>query len=640
MPKPPIYIRGMHGIGDNLHQRAVIRLLKETHNVTLESSWHSLYHDLLDEDFRVCGRTVNLRTQQKNAQREAHLFAPTPPHHHVPGVSVIRYVTSTINQTTSGTITEAMLRSIGLGQHFMRADFRLPLKDEWLAEADRIMGEWPTGGKPVMIYRPLLARPEWMGSQVRNANTAQYQEMAEMLHEKYFIVSVADLEPTKEWIVGPEFAADMKYHGGEFVFEILAAIFQRADLIFTSGGFAAILGPAVETPTISMLGGYEPASWCADGAKFSPYLVIEPISPCNCGSSGCNKKCSKVIDMPTAKARVADFVSMAVGDCKPATQTDCKSGDKMLNLPDVTLFCVETQAHELARIAMNDAVSKVNFGGVLVYTDHPELVQVPGAQYFTVPNWPDKFAAESFYYMEAAMPAKTSHVLALQWDAGIRDVAMWRDEFLAYDYIGAPWNLRPDEGRYELDVGNGGFALWSKRLADHIHANRARFNIRTDYGIARDARPACEKEIGAKWASRDVAWDFAFENPPPGTARRDAKPSFGYHDIFNWPLALPQEEVIRRTRLVMANRYTLGTTKLRTLGNEWAFVVPGIGADAFNNATHTPRSHRPNALQARGRSMPPRPPGAPRMPMPPLPVRHTVSRQEWELALQARGLKA
>lgn len=313
MPKPPLFIRGMHGIGDNLHQRAVMRVLKETYNVTLESSWHSLYHDLIDESFRVCGRGVALRTQQKNAIREAGLFAPAPPHHHVTHSFNMRYVTSTINQTKSHTITEALFRCAGIGNRFAEADFRLPVKEEWLYAADKEMASWETGGKPILIYRPLVVRPEWMGSKVRNANPQQYRAIVSHLHERFFCVSVADLEPQQEWIDGEEIPADVKYHKGEFVIEHLAALMHRADLVLTSGGFAAMLGPAVETPTISVLGGYEPPDWCADSAKFSPFLCIAPPNPCQCGSSGCQQRCWKILDMTKAIPSIDSFTSM-IGD--------------------------------------------------------------------------------------------------------------------------------------------------------------------------------------------------------------------------------------------------------------------------------------------------------------------------------------
>lgn len=317
MSKPPLFIRGMHGIGDNLHQRAVMRVLKETHSVTLESSWHSLYHDLIDEDFRVCTRGVALRTQQKNAIREAALFAPTPPHHHIRSAFNMRYVTSTINQTKSRTITETLFKCAGIGNRFAEADFRLPVKEEWLYEVDKEMASWNTGGKPILIYRPLCIRPEWMGSKVRNARPEQYRAIVSHLHQKFFCVSVGDFEEQREWIDGPVIGADLYYHGGQFVIEHLAALMHRADLVLTSGGFAAMLGPAVETPTISVLGGYEPPEWCADSGKFSPFLCIAPAKPCQCGSSGCQQPCNKLLDMTKAILSIESFTSM-IGDTDAA----------------------------------------------------------------------------------------------------------------------------------------------------------------------------------------------------------------------------------------------------------------------------------------------------------------------------------
>lgn len=311
MPNPPLYIRGMHGIGDNLHQRAILRILRQRFNVTLETSWASLYHDFIaGGSFRVVNRPIALRTQQKNADRERALFGEMPPHHHVTHSIRLSYARATIDQTASRTITEALFHAAGMPALFPEADFRLPLKAEWEDEAARIMSAWPTKGRPVMIYRPLCMRPEWAGSGVRNANVEDYRAITAKLHEKFFIVSVADLEPQREWIVGPEYPADMAFHRGEFVIEILAAIFRRSDLIVTSGGFAAMLGPAVETPTISILGGYEPPTWCGDGAKFSPYLAIAPNPPCQCGSSGCQNHCSKNLDRPAALAAVQAFTSM------------------------------------------------------------------------------------------------------------------------------------------------------------------------------------------------------------------------------------------------------------------------------------------------------------------------------------------
>ena len=203
----------------------------------------------------------------------------------------------------------------------------------------------------------------------------------------------------------------------------------------------------------------------------------------------------------------------------------------MLNLPDVTLVTVETQCHELARLAVADAVSKVNFGGVVIYTDHPEKIEVPGAECRTVPNWSNKIQFGEFYYQEAAQSAKTSHILMMEWDGGIRDVSSWRDDFLGYDLIGAPW-VGQNAGHHGLSVGNGGFMLVSRKLADAVYAKRAEFHIATDMDLSRERRRYFEQAIGAKWAPEQVGFQFSYEHGYK--PRASASPSFGYHDVFNW----------------------------------------------------------------------------------------------------------
>ena len=254
----------------------------------------------------------------------------------------------------------------------------------------------------------------------------------------------------------------------------------------------------------------------------------------------------------------------------------------MLNLPDVTLVVAETRCHELMRLTLTDMVLKVKFGGIVIHTNKPELIGIPApAEYITVPDWPNKIQQGGFYYMDAGCAAKTSHVLQMEWDAGLRDVNCWTDEFLNFDYIGAPWVWA---GGQRHSVGNGGFILLSKRMCEHVHANRNSFNIRTDVEYAQVNRIRLEKEIGAKWAPEDVAIRFSYEHYYGGH-RKDSKPSFGYHDIFNWPLALPHDEVMRRVKIVMENEYIVrNTPKLRLLADSFPWVPAEIGNEKYDAA--------------------------------------------------------
>lgn len=254
----------------------------------------------------------------------------------------------------------------------------------------------------------------------------------------------------------------------------------------------------------------------------------------------------------------------------------------MLKLPDVTLIVAETRCHDLMRLTLTDAVCKIRFGGIIIHTDRPELIGIPAAaEYVRVPDWPNKIDQGRFYYMEAAHAVKTSHALLLEWDGGVRDVASWTDEFLAYDYIGAPWVWAKGQRH---TVGNGGFMLLSKRMADHVYVNRDSFKISTDIAYSQINRIRLEKEIGAKWAPQELAYRFSYEHGPEAH-RSQSKLSFGYHDIFNWPLALSREEVIRRTQLVMANAYIVRSTpKLKFLAQWWPWVRDAIGHSKYDEA--------------------------------------------------------
>ncbi len=314
----PLLIRGMHGLGDNIHQRAVIRaLLKRDHRIALETSWPCVYHDLAGENLSFIRKPVALRTQLKNAAREAHKFAATSLPHHPANSIQISYGRTMVTGSPSRTVLEAMFMSAGIRDDFADADFRLPIPPEW----EPVTFETT---KPVMIYRPLVVRPEFRGSGIRNANVGQYAELIAMVRDSFFVVSLADLESNREWIVGPQLIADATYNHGELPFERMAATVAKAQLVFTSGGFLAVLGLAVGTPTVSIVGGYEPASWVSAGSKFTPYLGVQPINPCQCATSGCGKPCAKTLDMPHARGAILEFLTKlgisAGAESRPASE--------------------------------------------------------------------------------------------------------------------------------------------------------------------------------------------------------------------------------------------------------------------------------------------------------------------------------
>jgi hypothetical protein len=92
---------------------------------------------------------------------------------------------------------------------------------------------------------------------------------------------------------------------------MLAALFSLADVVFTSSGFAAVLAPAVGTPVVNVLGGYEGCKSLSSGAKFAPYLGIEPAQPCSCFNSNCRSQshCDKTLRVNMEVPRLRKFMS-------------------------------------------------------------------------------------------------------------------------------------------------------------------------------------------------------------------------------------------------------------------------------------------------------------------------------------------
>lgn len=62
----------------------------------------------------------------------------------------------------------------------------------------------------------------------------------------------------------------------------------------------------------------------------------------------------------------------------------------------------------------------------------------------------------------------TDFCLTIQHDGFIVNPNLWNDNFLKYDYIGAPWKITDncylDPNGKHMRVGNGGFSLRSKKL--------------------------------------------------------------------------------------------------------------------------------------------------------------------------------
>ena len=191
-------------------------------------------------------------------------------------------------------------------------------------------------------------------------------------------------------------------------------------------------------------------------------------------------------------------------------------------MKDVTLVAIDFITHNLTKFAVEHSLKSFEPKEILVISDQDF---VSGSTYQQ--HSPVSGMSEYANVMLKGVSVNTSHALYVQWDGMVNTATMWSDEFLEYDYIGAPWPWMP-EGK---NVGNGGFSLRSRKLLE-ICATDANINLTTDEPVAEDNiigirnRQYLESTHGIKFAPTSVAEKFSFELGVP-------RPSFGFHGLWN-----------------------------------------------------------------------------------------------------------
>ncbi len=203
----------------------------------------------------------------------------------------------------------------------------------------------------------------------------------------------------------------------------------------------------------------------------------------------------------------------------------------MAGIGDVAAYAVTSVLPELTAYAARRCL-QAGFAEVAVLTD-VEL-DVPTHRIAPLRDIRDY---NRFLTQDLVSHVTTPFVLIFQWDGFVIDPGLWRDEFLDYDYIGAPWgeSAVPPGQR----VGNGGFSIRSRRLLEALQDPSLDYDPSKaeDQLICHRLRPALEARHGIRFAPLELAERFSFERePPPG-------PTLGFHGHFNLPQAMPEEDL-------------------------------------------------------------------------------------------------
>jgi hypothetical protein len=201
----------------------------------------------------------------------------------------------------------------------------------------------------------------------------------------------------------------------------------------------------------------------------------------------------------------------------------------MIDLKNITLIGIsglpkQDELDLLIKIAKN-SLKSINFGkvkiltGVQQYTDNHSPIEI---YHVNIPSYGEysRFCIKNLNdYVD------TDFCLIYHTDGFIINPHLWTDEFLQYDYIGAPWPLYFNWVDPNKRVGNGGFCLRSKKfLQESTKLNYVSGN--EDYQLCY-VFDGILKSKGIKFAPVELASKFSLEmNTELNT---DIDKVFGFH---------------------------------------------------------------------------------------------------------------
>ncbi len=219
-------------------------------------------------------------------------------------------------------------------------------------------------------------------------------------------------------------------------------------------------------------------------------------------------------------------------------------------LQNVTLIGADCVNFERLALAADICMSEIEFGAVKLLTSFPS----DDPRRITIERLPSTEAYSRFCLEQLADYVDTDFALVFQYDGFILNANAWTDEFLGYDYIGAPWFDTPESViKYALPqnfvgkwtVGNGGFSLRSKKLlvlCKHLVEQGLITETHPEDMIICVRKRALFEERGVIFAPVELAQKFSREANEYYTAWDG---QFGFHDlkytdISTWRDAHPQ----------------------------------------------------------------------------------------------------
>lgn len=180
----------------------------------------------------------------------------------------------------------------------------------------------------------------------------------------------------------------------------------------------------------------------------------------------------------------------------------------MINIDNCTLFAVDCIQPELAIKALEKTCKQINFKEVIFFSDVKPTYLNDKFKFHQIEKINNLDEYSEFMLTKLTNFIDTEFCFSIHHDGFVVNLELWSNDFIKYDYIGAPW---PSTAQFILEgkrVGNGGVSIRSKKLMEYVKTIPQRGH--EDTVICVNLRTHLE-ERGFTFAPLEVAAKFSVE---------------------------------------------------------------------------------------------------------------------------------
>ena len=196
--------------------------------------------------------------------------------------------------------------------------------------------------------------------------------------------------------------------------------------------------------------------------------------------------------------------------------------NKKVLLPDVTLIAVTSVNIDQTQVALSISSENIEFSSIKLLSPTSPNHKISNIEYVTIPKI-DYLGYSRFMIKDLYKYFTTKFCLIIQADGFVVDPNFWKNEFLNYDYIGAPWPdkviVSPENYSLSLNenrVGNGGFSLRSNKLVkatSEIDFEKLTFPVQAEDMLICHYLYKEMIKRGINFAPPTIAASFSMEDP-------------------------------------------------------------------------------------------------------------------------------